>query len=213
VIVDSCGGDAVFTEDFIHGRPGGRNLQGLEPAPLHLRIKRAAAAAVAAVGQTHGILDLQRVRGDRPAGGGGCPGAAAEDLFELPACPAQFHGRDRFGEPGEQVVPFHMIPAVNSHLVTLFFRCPEDVGKRGGDERRRKERAVEHGLQAVCCRRLRPEHFFQETFPGEDTPDGFARVVRPHGEVKGGLDAEARHYLQQPRNPVAGPGIGVNVNF
>jgi hypothetical protein len=110
----------------------------------------------------------------------------AQDFLEQCAGPAQFHGSQMLGKPGEIIMPFDVIPAVDADLVATLFRLPQHAGKGCRYHGRRQERAVQHGSDAIGRRRLGAQHLSEEPLAGEDASDGLARIVRSHGKIEGG---------------------------
>ena len=116
------------------------------------------------------------------------------------------------GQVAHAVVPEHVVPAVQPHLVALGHQIVKKIRGLLGDNGAGQGHAVEHGGDPVGPGRSGAQLLLQKAGLNQ-AGQSAARVVRPHGDVKRGLHSSTRKDVHQAGHAGEQPHLGVYVHF
>ncbi len=196
---------------LVESGEGRGDLRSPQRPAAHDGEERLGAPAVGGVGEAVGLLVEQGVVAAQPGGRGVGARGFTKNLFIGTEAAVELVGRLLRRKAEEAILPLPVIPGVDAGLVPLVPGAAGDLREGGGDRPRGEQGAGEDGAPAVDAGRASAGHLRQEART-QGVEHGEAAAVRPHGEIEGGLHPFRRHHVEQPRDAVAHPVVGVDVD-
>jgi hypothetical protein len=205
---------AAAAELLVEGGQRGGDLERGESAAADAREERSGGAARhRQVVEAALVEGREGVAGAEPGGGGEAARPLAEDRHEGGDAAVELRVDRLPGQPVEAVLPGHVVPGVQPHLVPGGLHRRQRGTAALADLRGGQQGAVEGGAPAVHAGGVGAQHLGQKAAPAEDAQHGASGVVRPEGEEEARPDPRRRQVLEQRRHSVAGAAEGVDVDL